>query len=217
MRLLVSGCTTTVRRLMAERPDRVGVLVVPGAGNRVWWQDGQAACDNGCFVGLDAPAYLRMLAKVTASGVRHLWVTAPDVVADADETLRRFDVWEPTLHELGLPVALVGQDGLTADRVPWDRIECLFVGGSTAWKLSDTAFALTREAHGRGKLVHFGRVNSARRIRLIARAMRDGLAWCDTLDGGSASRWGETNLPKLIRWIDEGLSDRQLVLFGGVG
>ena len=211
MRLLVSGCTKTVRRLMAERPGRLGVLVVPGAGNRVWWRDGEAACDNGCFVGLDAPAYLRMLAKVMASGVRHLWVTAPDVVGDAAETLRRFDAWEPVLRELGLPVALVGQDGLTSDRVPWGRIDCLFVGGSTEWKLSREAAGLCREAKARGKSVHAGRVNSRRRIAHFARL------GADTIDGGSATQWGEANIPKLVRWIDEvlaeGAAPRQLTLF----
>lgn len=215
MRLLVSGCTTTVRRLMAERPDRVGVLVVPGAGNRVWWSDGEAGCDNGCFGGLDAPAFLRMLAKVKASGVRHLWVTAPDVVGDAVETRRRFDVWEPMLRELGLSVAFVGQDGLIEDMVPWDRMDAFFVGGSTAWKLSDDAMRFTLAAHDRGKLVHVGRVNSRRRILYLGRARRDGRGWCDTLDGGSAAQWGETNIPKLVRWIDESLTCRQRVMFGG--
>lgn len=216
MRLLVSGCTVSMRRFLPQWPDRLGVLLTPANGNREWWDSEMVwACDNDCFKRLDAPAYLRLLARVVKFQSRPAWVACPDVVGNAAETVRRFGVWQPLLAELGLPVAFVGQDGLRAEQVPWERIAAFFVGGSTAWKLSDDALALTRAAHERGKLCHFGRVNSARRILWVARAMRDGRGWCDTIDGGSASRWGDVNIPKLMRWMGEAITDRQQVLFGG--
>lgn len=219
MRLLVSGCTVSVKRFLAERPDRIGVLQVPAAGNRLPNAPTVYAADNGCFTGLDAPKFLRMLAALVRHDHPPLWVTCPDVVGDAGETWRRFHQWAPMLREIGLPVAIVLQDG--AERFRWrgqlnayaDWYSAVFVGGSTAWKLSTEAFRLTREAHDNGKLVHFGRVNSLRRILWIARAQRSRFAWCDTIDGGSAVRWGDTNIPKLIRWMDAAAVDEQTILF----
>lgn len=219
MRLLVSGCTVSVKRFEAERPDRIGVLQVPAAGNRLPNAPTVYAADNGCFKGLNAPEFLRMLAALVRHEHRPLWVACPDRVADAGETWRLFDRWGGVLREIGLPVALVLQDG--AESFKWrgllvsrrDQYSAVFVGGSTAWKLSPEAFRLTREAHDHGKQVHFGRVNSLRRMLWIARAQKSGMAWCDTIDGGSAVRWGDTNIPKLIRWMDKAAADEQLILF----
>ncbi len=216
MRILVSGTTASVSKFHAERPDRLGVLLTAEDGNGEWWEPGMAwACDNSCFKGLDAPAFLRLVARVLEFETRPLWIACPDVVADAAETLRRFDVWQPLLAEVGLPVALVGQDGLNLADVPWDRLDAVFIGGSTAWKVGDDAARLTLEAHDRGKLAHVGRVNSRKRILYFARRMRDGEAWVDTFDGSGWSAWGEARIPLGIRWIDESLADRQLVLCGG--
>lgn len=72
------------------------------------------------------------------------------------------------IRELGFPTAFVAQDGQEYLPIPWDAFDCLFVGGSTAWKLSEPAYALVREAKRRGKWCHMGRVNSWRRIRAAA-------------------------------------------------
>ena len=103
------------------------------------------AADNDCFQGLHLGRWMKFLDKLSAAAVEGhwpLWVAAPDVVGDAAATLRQFAQWEPELRARGLSVALVGQDGLTRDAVPWDRLDALFVGGSTAWKLSDDAAGL---------------------------------------------------------------------------
>lgn len=203
---------------MRTRPDRLGVLLTPSNGNREWWADRPEvvwACDNDCFRGLDAPAYLRMLARVLTFKTRPAWVSCPDVVGNATETLRRFEAWEPLLRELGLPAALVGQDGLTPDVVPWDRIACLFVGGTTAWKLGDDAFTLCVEAKRRGKLVHLGRVNTLRRITYFTRRARDAGITPDSFDGTGFSAYGDKRIPLAVRWVDRSLTDRQQILFGG--
>lgn len=206
MRILVSGCTVTVAQQYALRPDRLGVLLTPSSGNRV-----PAAmpfgCDNDCFAGLDAPKYLRFLAKLSAAGRKPAWVTCPDKVGDMAETWRLYDVWAPLLRSLELPVALALQDGLELfkwrARLPsvWADLAAVFVGGSTAFKEGPTARDICREAKRNGLLVHVGRVNTRRRIRLLAR-------WgcVDTIDGRNWSAWGGKKIPQGVKWIDGALS-----------
>jgi hypothetical protein len=163
-----------------------------------------------------------MLAKLASLERKPSWVACPDSVANAEETERLFGRWHGCLEEIGLPIALVLQDGMEKFKwraflngSTWDKIAAVFVGGSTQFKLSDFALSLTLEAKKNNKLVHFGRVNSFRRILFITRACRDGRGWCDTIDGGSAVKWGDTNLPKLIRWMDAAENCKQLIMFGG--
>jgi hypothetical protein len=221
VRLLVSGTTRTVARLAADRPDRLGVLALPAAGNRLPDPPMPFGADNGCFKGLAAPAFLRLLAALTAHPHKPLWVCCPDVVADAGATWSQYLVWSPVIRALELPLALVLQDGQETFKwrcyleSHWHELAAVFVGGSTGWKVSDAAVELCREAKARGKLVHVGRVNSLRRIVYFARRARDAGFAVDTFDGGSFSRWGDVNIPKAIRWIDRALADRQAVMFGG--
>lgn len=145
---------------------RMGWLLNPraGASVRTIVQSGMLwACDNDCFKQLHRAAYLRMLRRV-AGQPRLQWVVAPDVVADAGQTIARFRLWLPTLEYYRLPVAFVAQDGQEGMPVPWQSIACLFIGGSTQWKLSQHAAALIREAHAHGKWVHVGRVSTNDRI-----------------------------------------------------
>ena len=132
--------------------------------------------DNGAFKAFDEPAFMRMLTH--HQGLPGcVFVVAPDVVGDAEQTLIQFDQWQRIIHEMGYPVALAAQDGLENYPIPWDCFECLFIGGSTTWKLSLAAAGLVAQAKARGKHVHMGRVNGNRRIRY---AQSIG---CDSADG----------------------------------
>lgn len=213
MRLLVSGCTVSCARVMAKRPDRLGALMNPRSGNRISWADGLKvpwAADNDCFQGLHAPRFLRFLAKIVESGSRPLWVACPDVVGDMAATWERYFVWGPVIRSLGLPVALVLQDGLELlkNRGPFpsqlEQVDAVFIGGSTEWKLSDHAERFARMAKERGKLVHAGRVNSLLRIRHFARI------GVDTFDGTGFSAWGDKRIHLAVRWIDRALSQGSL-------
>lgn len=196
MILLVSGATLSGRRYLGH--PRFGWLKTPANGNSVQtiteagvpW-----ACDNDCFVRLNRPAYLRML-RVVAGQPGLLWVTAPDVVADADATLARFRIWRPTLDYYGLPIAFVAQDGQEDRPVPWDAIRCLFIGGSTAWKEGPHAAALMHEAHARGKWVHVGRVNTQRRYWWLSSLP------VDSIDGTCFSKWPDKFIPWMLRRFD---------------
>lgn len=142
------------------------------------------AADNDCYQGLKRDAFVRMLDAI--GGVPLLFIAVPDVVADWKATARRFGRWRDRVKQAG-PVALCAQDGLT--RPPWDELDCLFIGGSTQWKLSASAHRLVLEAREHGKHTHMGRVNTARRMTLAA-------SWgIDSIDGTSVSMYRRTHLP----------------------
>lgn len=185
--LLVSGATATVKKHVST--GKVGALLRPGNGNRPGafpW-----AADNGAFKGFDRVAFEKMLDKLQgAPGC--LWCTSPDVVGDHDATLALFRTWEPELHRRGFPVALVSQDGLTPENVPWDSFECLFLGGGNSHKLGDEAIRLARAAKRHGKLLHMGRVNSLKRLGFAHDL------FVDTFDGTQFSMFSETWIPWLL-------------------
>lgn len=157
------------------------------------------AADNDCFQGLNETKYRAMLKKIAPLDSLK-WVTAPDVVGDALATAQRFEEWQPQLAEMGLPIALVLQDGVEymdrwLDSV-WPRIDAVFVGGSTDWKLGPDARHIVGEARWQGKMVHVGRVNSKRRIDYC----RDELH-ADSVDGTMWCRFKNTHLRKGLDWV----------------
>jgi hypothetical protein len=199
MRLLVSGASATMSRLAQDAAVRpyLGHLVLPRNRNRpesLLATRLPFACDNGCFKGLDEPAFLRMVRTFVPFGPS--WVAVPDVVADCFGTVRLFDYWYRLLEDGSgeTPWALVAQDGM--EDLDWDwwlgHASCLFVGGSTRWKLSRAAFSLVQEAKQRGKLTHMGRVNSVKRLTL---AFEWGI---DSVDGGSLSMFPDTWIPHFV-------------------
>jgi hypothetical protein len=197
MMLLVNGATKTVYSTKDHR-EHLGVLFSPGCGNSIdkaiasglsW------ACDNGAFSGFDESAYRRLLDECLPH-TRHglLWVTCPDVVGNHQQTLDLFDHWGMFLHRRGLPIAFVAQDGCKCNEIPWEFIRCVFIGGTTEWKLSPQAQEIIFIARLKAMWVHVGRVNTRRRIR-----------WCfdqdvNSIDGTSMSRFSETYLPKFLAY-----------------
>lgn len=135
-----------------------------------------------------------------------LWVAVPDVVrcrcgamkpcvgknrgpgceplGDAQATREQFREWHMWLCHL--PLAFVLQDGCEAPgMVPWDApsLAGVFVGGSTAWKLSSAAADLVREARRRGLHAHIGRCSTGRLIRYAASI------GCTSFDSSRYSMW----------------------------
>jgi hypothetical protein len=194
MLLLVSGASSTVN----GNPD-CGHLIVPRQ-----WNDPDSlelvperwAMDNGCFVGLDPGAFMRMLyAFRRKAGC--LFVAAPDAVGDAAETLLLWQFWAPVIRSLGHRPAFVAQDGLTHGRVPWNEIGALFIGGYDAYKESLAARSLCGYAKARGIWVHWGRVNGRKRYR---KALEAG---ADSIDGTGFSIAPETNIPLPKQWRED--------------
>jgi hypothetical protein len=206
MRILVSGSVALVRSVADRYPDSLGHITTPSNFNTpaTLAKTGLPfAADNGAYSGLDAGAFRKMLNRI--DGLPNLlWVVCPDVVGDASATLRMFEEWRPILG--GLPVAFAAQDGLEALPVPWERFCCLFVGGSTQWKLGNHAARLIAEAKDRGKQVHMGRVNTQRRLRYA----RD--IGCDTADGSIFSKMSDKFLLWAVRFVQR--ERQQPVLWG---
>lgn len=191
MLLLVSGATTY------PRGETVGDLIVPKAWSSpssLTLATGRWAMDNGAFSGFDAGAYVRMLhAFHGRSGC--LFVTAPDVVADAAATYELWPFWSRLLRGLGYRPAWVAQDGMRPELVP--NCEAIFIGGSTKFKESEQVRSLCAYAKARGYWVHWGRVNGRRRYEL---ALKSG---CDSIDGTGFSMFPDTNIPKADEWRAE--------------
>ena len=137
-----------------------GVSSAITAGRR-WMLDNGAFSDK--WIETAWLAALQQWQPYTATCIA---AVCPDVVGDATATLERFRQYAPVIREYGYPVAFVTQDGLTMDMIPWDDFGVLFVGGTTEHKLYG-AWDFIMEAKRRGKWVHIGRVNSAKRIELF--------------------------------------------------
>jgi hypothetical protein len=74
------------------------------------------AADNRAFAGFDAAGFDRMLTAL--QGLPVVWAAAPDVVGDAAATDRQYAQWAPRIHQAGLPVAYVAQDGYDRRGLP---------------------------------------------------------------------------------------------------
>jgi hypothetical protein len=213
--------TQAMPQMRLHAHPNLGRLVTPRHYCSAQEHDGWLwAADNDCFQGLEPHRYFAMLDSLKVAPGACLFVTVPDVVrcgrcrqevarcsceqaskravfGDARRTAEQFEIWAPGLERRGLPVALVAQDGL--ERLDgwlartWHRLDALFIGGSSEWKLGPAAAAIARDAKRRGKWVHMGRVNSARRVRYAASI------GCDSIDGTKWVRWRD-------RYLDEGLT-----------
>lgn len=187
----------------------LGYIATPTSTHSTQRVDGAKWCaDNGCFgKKYNEEKWWLWLQEQTQWLDTCLFATAPDVVGDAAATLLLAEIWLPKIRSLGYPAALVAQDGLEDMVVPWDEFDCLFIGGTTDWKLGESVRELTAEAKRRGKWVHIGRVNSNKRFRYSAFTLQ-----ADSCDGTYLIFGPDVNLPKLLSWVD-GISAKQLQLF----
>lgn len=186
-----------LRAELWDRVDLFGALLTPEGGNKlpagVMW-----GSDTGCFnpkvsARFKLDKYLAWLAGKSPRSC--LFATAPDVVGDAPATLARSIEALPAIRALGFPAALVAQDGLENLPVPWSTFDCLFIGGTTDWKLGAGARVLAVEAKRRGKWLHVGRVNSYTRVAYCAEALD-----ADSVDGTFLKYGPAVNLPRLRGW-----------------
>lgn len=195
MKLLATNALPTTLDLRADLyGDRLGRLLTPrhfSAAAATVAAGVPFAADNDCFQGLDEDAFRAMLRALRPVAADCAWVTAPDVVGDAALTLQRFRQWLPEIRSGGFRTALVLQDGMTVETVPWAEVGAVFVGGSTEWKLGEDAAAIVRAARARGLDAHMGRVNSYKRARYAADL------GCTSVDG---SGWAKFKTDMAPRW-----------------
>lgn len=135
------------------------------------------------------------------------WAVLPDIVAGGLPSLELSLKWMRRVLDEAERCLIAVQDGMeAADVEPFlgHRVG-IFVGGSTAWKISTTEIwgALGQKV---GCWVHVGRVNTARRIRLCGRA------GAHSFDGTSTTKWAVTT-PPLSRARDQAASQIGLPFF----
>ena len=142
-----------------------GMYGVPAAiANGARW-----AADLGC---LDGPEFVKRCDIEAAQSwlsdrmlpyrATCLFVTVPDVVGNAGATLKAFNDLRARFS--GWPLAYVAQDGSEDLEFPV-TLDALFIGGSTAWKMSEWAAQVIARAVKLNKHVHIGRVNYWRRYQ----------------------------------------------------
>ncbi len=199
----------------------IGILVQPLT--EAYLDDGAdfytcVGVDNGCFTErgqrrFRLDAYLRLIDRALETfGDFMLFATARDVAFEWEATLRLSLPMLPKIRALGAPAALVVQDGATPANIPWDDLDCIFIGGSTEWKLSATAAQITEAAVRRQKWVHMGRVNSLLRMRI---AQDFG---CRSADGTYLLHEGAAGVEAVISWArDSWKRDPQRPLFRAAG
>lgn len=199
MLYLVSPSTPYLRQYI--KAGVFGAITTPATSYRV---DGLPiwAADNACGPseqgnGVNYPGdakWAEWLDRMSPHAPRCLFAVIPDVVGQAGPTLDRFDRLSGVARDLGYPVALAAQNGLEHLTVPWDDLDCLFIGGDTAWKLGMAAARLAREARDRGKHVHMGRVNGGGRFAYAASI------GCQTADGLCINKAPDKNVSRHDQW-----------------
>jgi hypothetical protein len=196
--MVMPSCNSgmAVGRLVGMYPKRLGWLLSPIAWKQpLSWMP--YALDNGAFSAWlhkkewDEGAFVMMLERARRSHFP-LWVVVPDVVADREATLDKWDKWVPQIRSV-LPhtdLAFAVQDGMTKDDVP-SNADVVFVGGTTEWKWKNL-----RTWTDNFKRVHVARVNSE---RLLWMADDAGAVSCD---GTGWMRGGEERLIELEHYLE---------------
>lgn len=165
----------------AEIGCEVNQLLTPLTRFKLQRPQSPFAIDNGAFSRFDAPAFEALLAREFSRRKQCLFVTVPDVVADARRTLEVFEHWAPRL--MRWKIAFAAQDGQEHLPIPWKHIQAVFIGGSTAWKMSVQAAAIIKAAKAMNKWIHVGRVNTPGRFEYFEEL------GADSIDGTGLSRY----------------------------
>lgn len=206
MIVYLSGATSKAR--VQEQGERgIGLMLTPAIGYGPEYLDKVPywAADTGCFSQPEKftlERYWRWLDRM-GHAETCLFATAPDVVGDAVKTWERSEPVLPLIRARGLKAALVAQDGLEDMVIDWDALDCLFIGGTTAWKLGRDAEWLVARAKALGKRVHMGRVNSATRLTYAASI------GCDSADGTYMCYNPGPALAKMSSWLNQANGPRQ--------
>jgi len=144
-----------VHYFSGKYPGKIGILNSPFSYKRPPFYL-PFALDNGCFTRWDEKEFFLMLRKVSLLKRKPIFVCVPDVVADAEETTRRWFMYH---NKINFKKAFVAQDGHEPQDIPPEAY-AVFVGGSTQWKLDNG-----HKFKGVAKWLHIGRVNTKSRLR----------------------------------------------------
>lgn len=185
MMIMPSNDLSGICHFIAGRyPGMIGMLNTP-----LSWKNPPVympwALDNGCFTEWNPDNFRHSLRR---SKLVHapLWVAVPDVVADAEATLKRWHKWH---RQIDFPLAFVCQDGHEPQDVP-QKAMCCFIGGSTEWKLNNAD-----KFKGVAKLLHIGRVTTLGRLKWAKQI------GADSVDGSGFFRGRGKQYNDFIEWF----------------
>ncbi len=156
--------------------------------------------DNGAYPAYckgsawDESAWWKMLDHVKQSGRTPEWVLVPDVVANKEETINRWSIYESRLRSYwGLPLnlAFAVQDGMQPSDVP-PGAQVVFVGGTTDWKWKNIGMWCQHFPR-----VHVGRVNGYKGLVTCSEA------GAESCDGTGWFRGDKEQLAGLQRFLRE--------------
>jgi hypothetical protein len=192
----VIGCIVTPKQGNAIPPEAMW-CADNGCGPPADWIPGQDTYPGAGWPGLGKyDAWLARYARDDELMSRCAFAVAPDVVGDADWTLRRSALWIPRMRRYGYRIALAAQDG--AEDMPqfWDLDpDVVFIGGSVPWKLGAGGRRMVAQAHARGIPVHVGKVNTRDRMLYVAKTL--GAA---TADGTTLAQYPST-IDEVLRFL----------------
>ena len=175
---------------------QVGFMLTPQITTKVDLNDVTWAADNGRFnnpIAYSDEKFFYWLDQRKGLGTC-LFACAPDTWGDSVKTLDESEPMLPVIRMHGYKAALVAQDGLENLRIPWDKFDALFIGGTDPWRSSTAVPALVHKAKSMDKWVHMGRVNSWRRIKYAASI------GCDSVDGTYLKFGPDINIINLRKW-----------------
>lgn len=160
-----------VHYFAGAHPGKIGLFISPDGWRCPPWYM-PYALDNGCFIEWREKDFYQMLMRANFCHAP-LFVVVPDVVGDAEATLKQWHEHHEKIRAMGYQLAFACQDGMEPQDVPADA-DCCFIGGSTEWKLSSA-----HKFKGVTKWLHIGRVNTFNRI-----------TWAESIEADSVDGTG---------------------------
>lgn len=157
------------------------------------------ALDNGAFGAWannrpwDRELFITHVERYAFLQLRPSWVVVPDVVADKELTIARWNHWAPILaKDYHLRLAIAVQDGMTATDVETltPKADIVFVGGSTEWK-----WETYRGWAADFPRVHVGRVNTQSQLEKCS------IAGVESCDGTGWFRGRPEQIKELGRFL----------------
>lgn len=179
-------------------PGRIAWLIGPSAVRKTKIREWiPVALDNDAFASYaserpwDLEAWRSMIQWSRMLKQKPMWALVPDVVADKEATLAKWEMHAQEVIHAGIKTAFAVQDGMEPKDVP-SNADVVFVGGSTEWKWRTVTTWC--ESFPR---VHVGRVNGIRRLwqcERIGVESVDGTGWFRDSDEGQ-------RIDDIERWL----------------
>ncbi len=162
--LITSGMKAHCKRVN-EKPQEYGDLVTPRCKSAINRTKGVIGVDNDRFNdnSYSDQNFMRLLIYLSSfkDKDRIKFVAAPDIPFNAEGTFKDFYKWHTVIKEIfKLPIALVTQDGMKVKSIDFDRLDAVFIGGTTEYKMSQDSVDIIKKARSLNKWVHVGRVNT---------------------------------------------------------